>query len=368
MSTTQQFNPSYAVPPGWILEEYLETFDLSQAQFARACGRSAKLISQIISGDAPVEPQTAIEFQRVLGLDASIWLNLEAAYRLKQAQDKEVKALEDKICWAKSFPLKDMRSLGLIPREAKNEKLVSSLLEFFSLGSPSVWEEQHCNLRTKLQFKKQDAHELSYHSLSVWLKLGEIEAQKQNCRDYDKSVFSSNLKKIRSLTMDDPQVFYPKLVSLCNEAGVALAVLPKLEKLPVSGIARWLSPRKALISLSLRFRTNDHFWFSFFHEAAHILLHSKKDVFVDLKDDKEANKKEEREANNWAAEFLIPKHEIQCLLCEKITAKSITKAAIKLNVHPAILVGRLQHEKVITWKQFNSFKKSFELVTDQPER
>ena len=75
-----QFNPDYAVPPGWILEERLEVQGISHAEFARRCGRSPKLISEIISGKAPLEPETALQFEKVLGVDASIWLGIETDY------------------------------------------------------------------------------------------------------------------------------------------------------------------------------------------------------------------------------------------------------------------------------------------------
>ena len=72
------YKPDYAVPPGWILEERLELREWSQAEFARRCGRSAKLISEIVAGKAPIEPDTALQFENVLDLDADVWLNLES--------------------------------------------------------------------------------------------------------------------------------------------------------------------------------------------------------------------------------------------------------------------------------------------------
>ena len=86
MATKERYRPNYAVPPGWVLEEHLEVEGISQAEFARRCGRSPKLISEIIAGKAPVEPATARQFERVLGLTAGIWLGIEADYRLHMAR------------------------------------------------------------------------------------------------------------------------------------------------------------------------------------------------------------------------------------------------------------------------------------------
>ena len=83
---TYRYEPDYAVPPGWILEEHLEARGLSHAAFARRCGRSLKLIGEIVAGEAPIEPRTAFQFEKVLGLDAHIWLGIESGYRLHEAQ------------------------------------------------------------------------------------------------------------------------------------------------------------------------------------------------------------------------------------------------------------------------------------------
>jgi len=80
VAATYSYRPDYAVPPGWVLEEHLESRGHSTAELARRCGRPAKLISEIIAGKAPVDPTTALQLERVLGLEASIWLGIEARY------------------------------------------------------------------------------------------------------------------------------------------------------------------------------------------------------------------------------------------------------------------------------------------------
>ena len=90
-TTTYQFQPDYAVPPGWVLEEHLEVQGITQAEFARRCGCPPQLISEIIAGTAPVEAETALLFEKELGLAASIWLGIERDYRLHQMRIAEAK-------------------------------------------------------------------------------------------------------------------------------------------------------------------------------------------------------------------------------------------------------------------------------------
>ena len=89
MATTYEYQPDYAAPPGSVLKEHLAAHGLSHAEFARRCGRSAKLISEIVAGKAPVEPATALQFEKVLGMGARIWLGIEADYRLHQKRAAE---------------------------------------------------------------------------------------------------------------------------------------------------------------------------------------------------------------------------------------------------------------------------------------
>jgi Zn-dependent peptidase ImmA (M78 family) len=92
---------------------------------------------------------------------------------------------------------------------------------------------------------------------------------------------------------------------LCCEAGVALVFVPELPGTRVSGATMWVSPEKALIIQSLRYRKDDHFWFTFFHEAAHVLLHGKRAVFID--EELQDVSDEEAKADAFAANHLITK-------------------------------------------------------------
>ena len=104
-----QYRPDYAVPPGAILEERLAAHGLSHAEFARRCGRSAKLISEIIAGKAPLKPATALQFEKVLGVDAGIWLGIEKDYQPHRAREAETEETEEVTSWIQTFPLKELK-------------------------------------------------------------------------------------------------------------------------------------------------------------------------------------------------------------------------------------------------------------------
>ena len=119
-----QFKPDYAVPPGWVLEEYLEVRDMSQAEFARRCGRSTELISEIIAGKAPLDADTALQFEKILGLNVSIWLGIEKDYRLHLARKADAEKAASDAKWAQPIPIAERVKQNV----TKPPEPVSSLL------------------------------------------------------------------------------------------------------------------------------------------------------------------------------------------------------------------------------------------------
>ena len=352
-TATNQFNPDYAVPPGWILQERLEVEGISHAEFARRCGRSPKLISEIISGKASLKPGTALQFEKVLGVDASIWLGIESDYRLHRAREAEAHDAAASAEWVKAFPVRELVKRGCFQRPESDIDAVSKLLAFFRVGSVDAWTARYG--RANVAYRHSRSFKSDEASLATWLRLGEIEAEQQDCAEYSESRFKQAVRNIRGLTREPVDEALQQTERLCNEAGVALALVQPLPKTALSGAAWWLSPRKAVIQLTARHKTDDHLWFSFFHEAAHILLHSKKGVFVDEAggDDTE----QEIEANEWASNILIPKGAWQTFVASSPSSARAVKAfADEQGIAPGIVVGRLQHEGHVPWSQLNSLK------------
>lgn len=349
MAATNQIGQDYAVPPGWLLEDYLEEREWSQNAFAERCGRSTKLINQIIAGKASIDTDTAMEFEKVLGVSAQIWLNIESKYRLFLARGKEHQALDtDEVEeWCSQFPIKEIERLDLIPKTKDRVEQAQHLLVFFNVASISAWGAKVGGWAAKARHTK--AVSSTTEATSVWLRLGEIETGEQECESYDKAKFQEALKEIRMLSRFSPEEFVPRMKHLCNSAGVAFVVMPPLKDVKLSGAAWWAKPDKAVIQLSLRGKSNDKFWFTFFHEAAHILLHSKKDVFIDT-DDRDGDALE-CEADSWAGNFLVPKNELKEFVAKSSFSKeNIEDFSAKLGVAPGIVLGRLQNDGDITWK------------------
>ncbi|WP_161594680.1 HigA family addiction module antitoxin [Marimonas lutisalis] len=363
-ATAKQFSPDYAVPPGWILEERLAANEISHAEFARRCGRSAKLISEIISGKASLEPETALQFEKVLGVSANVWLALEAKYQLKQARDAEAEAANSKEEWAKSFPINDLVKRGCFHKPKSLSDAVSKLLTFFGVASVDAWSAKYSD--ASIAYRHSAAFDSDVAALSTWFRLGELAAEQQSCEEYSASKFRMALSEIRLLTRERVEESLPRAKELCNSSGVALVLVKPLPKTALSGAAWWRSANSAVVQLSARHKTDDHLWFSFFHEAAHILLHGKKhnkmkNVFVDGKDGD--GEDIEIEANDWASDFLIPRKDWETFVASRPrSAADVREFSEQQGIAPGIVVGRLQKAGVIPWSNLNGLKTKLEWV------
>lgn len=352
-----QYKPDYVSPPGETLEEILEEREMTQAELAERMGRPKKTISEIINGKAAITPETALQLERVLGVPASFWSNRERLYREALARAEEQQRFASQVDWLKRIPVRPMIEFEWIRCCEDKVDQLREVLNFFAVASPERWEEVWCN--TSVDFRKSPAFQSDPGAVAAWLRRGEVEAAQIDCAGYDVHKFRETLQQVRSLTVEAPEVFQPEVVRLCAEVGVAVVFVPQLPKTRICGATRWLNPNKALIQLSLRYKTDDHLWFSFFHEAGHILLHGKRDVFLEDNAAEDAQRQDkEQEANTFAANILIPPNEWQRFLnsSQKRSKDGIRQFAAQIGIAPGIVVGRLQHDGVLPVTHCNELK------------
>jgi HTH-type transcriptional regulator / antitoxin HigA len=350
-----QYQPDFVTPPGETLKEILEFTGMTQAELAERAGRPKKTINEIIKGRAAITPETALQLGRVLGVSADFWNSRETQYRESLARQADNGELRNQLNWVNQFPVKAMMQRGWITQREDPLDQLKELLAFFGINRPSQWEKV-CGA-TSTSFRQSHKYESDRYAMASWLRRGEIKAQAIVCQPYDAGKFQTALKKVRRLTVADPSVFQPNTVALCASAGVAVVFVPELEKIRACGAARWQNTQKAILQVNLRYKTDDQLWFSFFHEAAHILKHGKRDVFIDV-ENADSNQQEE-EANQFAADTLISPDEMDYFLSKVKTIQDtdIIRFAGKIGIAPGIVVGRLQHDRMLPITRGNKLKR-----------
>lgn len=351
-----EYAPDAVSPPGETLADTLEALGMTQAELAERTGRTKKLINEIVQGKATITPQTALQFERALGVPARFWNRREQHYREYLARTEERLRLEPHVDWVSEFPIRTMCQLSWIRCWTDPVDQVRELLSFFGAASPELVRGPWLSPGTA-EFRQSPAFEANPWAVAAWLRKGHLEAQQLSCAPYNAARFRATLKQIRALTLQPAKIFQPEVVRLCAECGVAVVFVPELPKIRASGATRWLTKDKAMIQLSLRYKSDDHLWFTFFHEAGHILLHGRRDVFVET-GNRTAKDEKEKQANQFAADMLIPRQAWRKFSGRARYSKNeISAFAQKIGIAPGIVVGRLQHEGDLDFKYCNDLKR-----------
>ncbi len=353
-----KFDPDYVVAPGTTLKESIDAHGISQIQLAQRTGLAEKTISQIINGIAPISYDTAGKLELVTGVPAKFWNRRELGYREALSRRKELAALAEHKAWLKEIPLEELVDRGFIEPSQDTGTLVHRVLRFFGVSSVDAWRKTL--LTAAVQYRSNKAKAKYPGSVAAWLRMGELQAQEIDCESFNGQEFRRLLQEeVRELTMASGREWRKRLPELCAQAGVAVVLTREIPRAAVSGAARWLSKKEtALIQISLKFKTDDQLWFSFYHEAGHVLLHGRRELFID--DGVSDETEEEHEANAFARDLLIPPEHTPQLPYLRSKA-DIRRFASSIGVSPGIVVGRLQHDfpDIVPHSHCNDLKRKY---------
>ncbi|NVJ99317.1 MAG: ImmA/IrrE family metallo-endopeptidase [Alphaproteobacteria bacterium] len=365
------------VSPGTVLSGVLEARGLQKQEFAIRCGRTPKLISEIISGTAPIVPETALQFQRVLNIPAAAWMKLEANYRLALKHQSEQGDWATHKDWLKKFPLKEIASRVRVALSKDPVENIEMVLSFFGVASIKACDDLFESKMEGVQYRRTAQFTNEKISELTWLRLGRLAAENIECKPFDAKKFKALLPELRRLTHLPMEKFLDPLVNACAEFGVAVVIVPELKDTRTSGASYWPTKDKAIIQLSNRGKTNDKFWFNFMHEAAHLLLHSKKRIYLDIDTSKNQTidhsevAKYEEEADEFAAKALISEEDYQgyskryTAARSRYSAKNLKEYSQEIGISPAILLGQLQKRGIIPWA--SNLNKTLKIALHVPD-
>ncbi len=362
MNANQKAEKDLLTCPGDTILENIEYLKISQTDLAKRMGLTPSKINDIIKGNEPITIKTAFLLERVLNINAQFWLNLEKFYREKLYRIEQYEYFDKCLDWLKNIPVAFLKKHNYIDKNLKGNELINSLLQFFRVASPKEWETVYVLQYANTNYRKSDKINETLGSVATWLRLGEIEVEKSKPMIYDKTKFEEILEQSKKLIANNDINFTNTLKSLCNSAGVQLVYTPNVPKAPISGATRWIG-KNPLIQLTDRFKTNDNFWFSFYHEAGHIIKHGKSEIFIEDYEDYKHDQTKEDQANLFAQKILFNKN-IFNDLANNFTELNIKKIAEKYDTHTGIIVGRLQHERLISYSQLNHLKQKIKLFED----
>ncbi|MBS1631968.1 MAG: HigA family addiction module antidote protein, partial [Bacteroidetes bacterium] len=280
MAKQNQYFPQSVPHPGETLDEKLKEMEMGPKEFALRTGKPEKTIIAVLKGDSAVTPDMAVQFENVTKIPANFWMNHQRGYDEYIARVKQQETIEQAIEWAKSFPLTEMIKKKWLPAYSTIKDRAASLLSFFAVANHVAWEDYYFKQELKVQFRISLHNTSNPYSISAWLRQGELQASNIDATEYNEKAFKTALDNIKSLMATQPDGYFNELQEICKNVGVKVVYTPCIAKAPINGATRWLNDTP-LIQMTGRYKRNDIFWFTFFHEAGHILLHGKKDIFLE---------------------------------------------------------------------------------------
>jgi addiction module HigA family antidote len=349
MTKENQYFPQSRPHPGETLEEKLEEMEMGPKEFALRVGKPEKTIIAVLKGESSITPDMAVQFENVTKIPAHFWMNHQRSYDEYVAREKRRAAIDEAVFWAKRFPLADMIKKGWLPPVSTIQEKTMLMLAFFGFSSHKAWENYYFKQQLKVAFRISLAQISEPYAVSAWLRKGELQAAELEAKEYFEKKFKEALPELKSIMARHPKNFFDQLQSICLEAGVKVVHTPCINKAPISGSTRWLNDTP-FIQLTGRYNRNDSFWFTFFHEAGHILLHGKKDIFLEKVEYSDKDLIKEKEADEFAIKWTLTEdEEAKILDAAPLSKEAIRKFAKAFNTHPAIIIGRLQHKKMIPY-------------------
>jgi HTH-type transcriptional regulator/antitoxin HigA len=359
---TNQYLPQTVSHPGRTLNSKLVELKMGSKEFAIRTGKPEKTISNVLSGESSITSDMAVLFEDVLNIPAHFWLNRQNQYDEAVARLKRVESIQLAVEWAKQFPYAEMAKLGWVAITSKVEEKVENLFKFFRLTSKDAFEDYYFKQKLKVNFRLTLAHEKKPYAVAAWLRQGEIQASKLDANSYNEKVLLNKLPQIKSIMANHKKDFFKELQLVCLEAGVKVVYTPCLKGASLHGSTRWLSDTP-LVQMSARYAKNDIFWFTFFHEIGHIIKHGKKYISIENEVDYDPESIiEEQEADDFAVKWTFSEEEEEEVLRHKpLSERQILSFAEKFKTHPAMIIGRFHHKKLLPYSIGNQFIEKIEI-------
>jgi plasmid maintenance system antidote protein VapI len=316
---------------------------LDQESLSAALEISFDRVSELLNGSIPLTIAISDRLSSFLGGTVEFWMARDSQYHADRAR----LAADE---WVGNLPIREMSSLGWISTSGDWLTNIDACLRFFDVKDIRTWEHIQNNIEGRTLFRSSRTIESDDYAVAAWLRKCEVELMQVECADWDRVGFQALLPTLVPLTrIADPGKFLPQLTGMCAEVGVAVGVVRSLRGCPASGAARRLESGKRSVALSGRFRVDDQFWFTFFHEAAHLVMHDGNNVYLDALElhVAEAETIDEIEADQYAAELLVPPEYEDALASARRSPFELRRLAHEIGISTGIAVGHLQHRGLL---------------------
>ena len=342
--------PAEVFSPGELIKDEIEARGWSQIELAEVLGRPGRLVSELIAGKRAITPETAKGLGQAFGTGAQFWLNMESSYQLSKVTGDNSNAVARRAKLYEMAPVKEMTRRSWIQPTDNIDVLEKTVCSFYGKSSLDAPMPQLAHAA-----RKASSYEELTAPEAAWLCRVRQLAEAMEVKTFSEMAFASALGQLKTLLRDADTV--RQVPAVLARAGVRFLIVETLPSTRIDGVCLWLDSDSPVIALSLRYDRIDAFWHTLLHECAHVKHKDGQtsdivdfDLVGDEADSSVAKPEAELKADEFASGFSIPRSELDGFIARVRPLFSKTRIqafAAKLNVHPGLVVGQLQHRKMI---------------------
>lgn len=363
MSNIVNYRDIMAFHPGYYVAEIIEDMGVTQAEFAVRMGTTSKTVSQLVNGQANISNDLAQKLSTMLGTSIEFWLNLQTAFDEKVIEINKAKATDEQAEIVAVIDYSYFVKLVNLPVARTVREKIDNLCSFFRIADLRILRQNDflVNFRTGIA----TVEDKNIINSRAWLQTALNVAARIETAPFNADKLKAYIPEIRTMTLQDPDVFLPRLREIFSECGVAFVLLPYLKNSGINGAVKWINQDRVVLAMNDRRLNADTFWFSLFHEIKHVLQQKTKTVFVSSskQEMKAMDEKLEEEADIFAQNTLIPIRDYRQFAPSKYTSDAeIIAFAKKIGIHPGVVAGRLQHDHIIAQNRCSSLKEQYKIV------
>lgn len=348
-----------AFHPGYYISDLINELEMNQEEFAKRLKITPKNLSDLINAKASISENIAKNLSLMLGTSVDVWIDLQKKYEQKVLEIKALQAIREEEKDLAQIDYSYFEELGVVkPTKDKIQK-VTNLLKYFAISSFSVFKKPDFIV----QFRQtQYIDEKIILNSNAWVQTVINFGKEMETKSYSEKRLKEHLPQLREMTIQNPSDFIIKLSRILAECGVAFVLIPSLKNSGVYGATKWLNKDKVILGMTDRGKNADVFWFSFFHELGHVLQKRITKTIIDF-ETSDFFDDYEKEADRFAKNLLIPSELYESFVASaNLSEQNILYFADSINIHPGIVVGRLQKEGHLSYKYLNNLKQKYNII------
>ena len=340
----------YIIHPGETLAEVLDDREMTQRELAIRTGVTEKHVSTVIHGKKGISPAFARKLEYALGIETSFWMNLQVNYERELLEFEDMNNItEEELGVLKRLKevIEVWASFGWLDEETNPAAIVLDLRKIFGISNLLDIPKMTYSAAYRAQSKTAN---VDPYVLFAWQRMCEILTSRNDVAD------EVDIEKLRNKIPEIKQVMFlradqiqKKLAEIFSECGIAFRIVPNFTGAPVQGFIKTAEEGVLILCITLRQKFADIFWFTLFHEIAHVLNGDTRQEFVDFDS---VHGDVELKADSMAGEFLIDPEDYKKFIDSELYKRSdrIESFAASQNVPDYIVLGRLMKEERIPWK------------------